>query len=340
MPTRPVVSAEATLFLSVVVPVFNEEANLQTLFARTLPVLRRLGRPFELVLVDDGSRDGTLEMLLDARSESPEVVVVSFVRNFGQHAAVIAGFAAARGEFVVTLDADLQNPPEEIPRLVAEYAKGHDLVGTIRVGRKDTLFRKQASRLVNHMTRRMSGIKLRDFGCMLRGYARPIVKLIAARGEMGTFIPALASLYARNPVEIEVKHESRHAGQSKYSVLKLFRLHLDLVTGFSMAPLRILFTAGLVIASVGILFGLTLLVLRLVHGPNWAAQGIFTLFAILFVFIGAQFFAFGILGEYIGRIFMKVRDRPTYVLRDVDDETLVPARRPRAAARADVEVRQ
>jgi undecaprenyl-phosphate 4-deoxy-4-formamido-L-arabinose transferase len=326
--------------LSVVVPLYNEEANIATLLARMLPVLRASGKSFELVLVDDGSRDDTLELVLDARAANPEIVVRSFVRNFGQHAAVIAGFAAARGEFVVTIDADLQNPPEEIPRLVAEYEKGHDLVGTIRVGRQDTLFRKQASKLVNYMTRRMSGIKLRDFGCMLRGYSRDIVKLIAARGEMGTFIPALASLYARNPVEIEVKHESRHAGQSKYSLFKLLRLHLDLVTGFSMAPLRILFMAGLVIAATGILFGLTLLVLRFVFGEQWAAQGVFTLFAILFVFVGAQFFAFGILGEYIGRIFMKVRDRPTYVLRDVDDETLIPARKPKSAARADVEVKK
>ena len=293
-----------------------------------------------VVVVDDGSRDDTLELLLDARAANPELVVVSFVRNFGQHAAVIAGFAAARGEFVVTIDADLQNPPEEIPRLVAEYEKGHDLVGTVRVGRQDTLFRKQASKLVNYWTRRMSGIKLHDFGCMLRGYSRAIVKIIAARGEMGTFIPALASLYARNPVEIEVKHESRHAGESKYSVLKLFRLHLDLVTGFSMAPLRILFMAGLLIAATGILFGLGLLVMRLVQGPGWAAEGVFTLFAILFVFIGAQFFAFGILGEYIGRIFMKVRDRPTYVLRDVDDETIVPAHKPKAVVRVDVEVKK
>jgi undecaprenyl-phosphate 4-deoxy-4-formamido-L-arabinose transferase len=328
------------VFLSVVVPLYNEEANIPTLLARMLPVLRAPGKSFELVLVDDGSRDDTLELLLDARAANPELVVVSFVRNFGQHAAVIAGFAAARGEFVVTIDADLQNPPEEIPRLVAEYEQGHDLVGTIRVGRQDTVFRKQASKLVNALTRRMSGIKLHDFGCMLRGYSREIVKLIAARGEMGTFIPALASLYARNPVEIPVKHESRHAGESKYSLLKLFRLHLDLVTGFSMAPLRLLFTAGLVIAAIGILFGLTLLVGRFVFGEAWAAQGVFTLFAILFVFIGAQFFAFGILGEYIGRIFMKVRDRPTYVLRDVDDETLIPVRKPRAAARSDVEVRK
>ncbi len=329
-----------SVFLSVVVPVFNEEANLATLFARTLPVLRALGKPFELVLVDDGSRDSTLEQLLDARAENPEVVVVSFVRNFGQHAAVIAGFAAARGEFVVTIDADLQNPPEEIPRLVAEYEKGHDLVGTVRVGRQDTLFRKQASKLVNSMTRRASGIKLHDFGCMLRGYSRAIVKIIAARGEMGTFIPALASLYARNPVEIEVKHESRHAGESKYSMIKLFRLHLDLVTGFSMAPLRILFTAGMLVAASGFLLALVLLVGRYFFGAEWAAQGVFTLFAILFIFIGAQFIALGTLGEYIGRIFMKVRDRPTYVLRDVDDETIVPARKPKTAARADVEVRK
>jgi undecaprenyl-phosphate 4-deoxy-4-formamido-L-arabinose transferase len=190
------------------------------------------------------------------------------------------------------------------------------------------------------MTRRASGIKLHDFGCMLRGYSRAIVKIISARGEMGTFIPALASLYARNPVEIEVKHESRHAGESKYSLIKLFRLHLDLVTGFSMAPLRILFTAGLFVAASGFLLALVLLVGRLFFGAEWAERGVFTLFAILFIFIGAQFIALGTLGEYIGRIFMKVRDRPTYVLRDVDDETIVPVRKPKAAARADVEVRK
>jgi undecaprenyl-phosphate 4-deoxy-4-formamido-L-arabinose transferase len=306
--------------LSVVIPVFNEAENIERLCARILPVLRALGRSFELIFVDDGSRDETLELLLDARSRNPEIVVRSFARNFGQHAAVTAGFAAARGEFVVTLDADLQNPPEEIPRLVAEFDRGHDLVGTIRARRQDSWFRKRASKMVNRMTRRMSGIDLHDFGCMLRGYSREIAQSIAARREVRTFIPALGYLYARNPVEIDVAHEARHEGKSKYSLLRLFRLHLDLMTGFSLAPLRLLFSVGSIVAAAGILFGVLLLVLRLVEGPEWAAFGVFTLFAVLFMFVGAQFIAFGLLGEYVGRIFQAVRERPAYVLRELAED--------------------
>ncbi len=302
-------------FLSVVVPVYNEEANLDQLCDRLLPVLRTLGRPFEAILVDDGSRDRTYEMLLAQARRNPEIVVRSFPRNFGQHAAVTAGFAASRGAFVVTLDADLQNPPEEIPRLVAEFEKGHDLVGTVRQGRQDTWFRKRASKFVNHMTRRMSGIKLHDFGCMLRGYSGEIAHAIARRHEVRTFIPALGFLYARNPVEILVKHESRAAGKSKYSLVRLLRLHMDLMTGFSLAPLRLMITMGFGIATTAMLFGVYILVRRILEGPEWAAAGVFTLFAVLFLFVGLQFVAFGLLGEYIGRIFLAVRERPAYLLR-------------------------
>lgn len=306
-------------FLSVVVPVFNEEENLDRLCDRLLPVLRGLGVPFEAILVDDGSRDRTLEKLEAQARRNPEILVRSFPRNFGQHAAVTAGFAASRGEFVVTLDADLQNPPEEIPRLVAEFKKGHDLVGTIRQGRQDTWFRKRASAFVNKMTRRMSGINLHDFGCMLRGYSSEIAHAIANRREVRTFIPALGYLYARNPVEIHVKHESRAAGHSKYSLIRLLRLHMDLMTGFSLAPLRLMISMGFAIAAASTLFGLVLFVLRFVKGPDWAAFGVFTLFAFLFLFVGFQFVAFGLLGEYIGRIFLAVRERPAYLLRTKAD---------------------
>jgi undecaprenyl-phosphate 4-deoxy-4-formamido-L-arabinose transferase len=306
-------------FLSVVVPFYFEEGNVEALFARLLPALRAQGDAFEVVCVDDGSRDRTLALLLAARDAHPEVRVVSFARNFGQHAAVTAGFAAARGEFVVTLDADLQNPPEEIRRLVAEYRRGHDLVGTVRVHRQDSFFRRKASAAVNAFTRRMSGIQLRDFGCMLRGYSRDVAKAVAARNEGRTFIPALAWLYARNPVEIDVGHEARREGRSKYSFGRLLRLHLDLMTGFSLEPLRLLFSVGAFVAAAGILLGLYLLAMRIVHGPEWAAEGVFTLFAVLFVFVGAQFVAFGLLGEYVGRIFQSVRQRPPYVLRDLPE---------------------
>ena len=307
--------AETAPYLSVVVPVYNEEENLDRLVERLLPVLRGLGKSFEAIFVDDGSRDRTLEKLRNHARKNPEIVVRSFPRNFGQHAAVTAGFAASRGAFVVTLDADLQNPPEEIPRLVAEFEKGHDLVGTVRQGRQDTWFRKRASKFVNHMTRRMSGIKLHDFGCMLRGYSSEIAHAIAKRHEVRTFIPALGFLYARSPIEIYVKHESRAAGKSKYSLVRLLRLHMDLMTGFSLTPLRLMITMGFGIAAASILFGLVLLVLRFVEGPEWAVSGVFTLFVPLFLFIGLQFVAFGLLGEYIGRIFLAVRERPAYLLR-------------------------
>lgn len=303
--------------VSVVVPVYHEEENVDELCRRLLPVVRALDVPAEVVLVDDGSTDRTLEMLLAQRERNPEIVVRSLARNFGQHAAVLAGFEAARGSHIVTLDADLQNPPEEIPRLVELLRAGYDLVGTVRQDRQDSWFRRRASRLVNAMTRRASGIELHDFGCMLRGYSSEIAKKLVADGERTTFIPALGYLHARNPVEIPVTHASRDRGASKYSLLRLFRLQLDLMTGFSQAPMRLLFSAGVLIALAGVALGVLLVIMRLLHGPDWAADGVFTLFAILFVFVGAQFFALGLIGEYVGRTLGVVRKRPPFVVRDI-----------------------
>lgn len=311
--------------VSVVIPCFDEEDNVDALCARLVPVVRAMDVPAEIVLVDDGSSDRTLVLLLAARDENPEVVVVALARNFGQHAAVLAGFAAARGRHLVTLDADLQNPPEEIPRIVAEMEAGHDLVGTVRVDRRDSLFRRWASRAANAAMRRGSGIPLHDFGCMLRGYSREIAEQLVAQGETRTFIPALGYLYATRPVEIEVSHAVRDAGRSKYSLLRLFRLQLDLMTGFSLAPLRLLFSAGSAVALAGVALGVTLLVMRILHGSEWAAQGVFTLFAVLFVFVGAQFFALGILGEYVGRTLGVVRRRPTFVTRPLPPRERAPA---------------
>jgi len=314
--------------VSIVIPVYHEEDNVEELCRRLLPVVRGMSVPAEVVFVDDGSKDRTLELLLAARDANPEIVVRSLARNFGQHAAVLAGFDAARGQHVVTLDADLQNPPEEIPRLVELLVAGHDLVGTIRQDRQDSWFRRRASRLVNAMTRRASGIELHDFGCMLRGYSREIAKALVADGERTTFIPALGYLHARSPIEIPVTHAARDRGTSKYSLLRLFRLQLDLMTGFSQAPMRLLFTAGVLIAMAGVLLGVTLVAMRLLHGPEWAAEGVFTLFAILFVFIGAQFFALGLIGEYVGRTLGVVRKRPAFIVRDLP---------PRAAEKGDAE---
>jgi undecaprenyl-phosphate 4-deoxy-4-formamido-L-arabinose transferase len=301
--------------VSVVIPMLNEAENLRPLFDRLFPVMESLGVPFEIVVIDDGSTDETLARLRAEQAIRPALRVLSFARNFGQHAAVMAGFEAARGEWVITLDADLQNPPEEIPRIVAAFRQGHDLVNTYREGRQDTWFRKTASRMTNALVLRCSGIRLRDFGCMLRGYHRDVVVPMARRKEFRTFIPALAMLYARNPVEIPVTHSARTQGVSNYSLWKLFSLQLDLVTSFSIVPLRALFLLGWLIALMGVLFGVLLIVLRYVKGDVWALQGVFSLFAVLFFFIGAQFLAFGLLGEYIGRIYQEVRERPSFLLR-------------------------
>lgn len=308
-------SAESDPTLSIVIPMLDEERNVEPLFERLFDVLSKLERSCEVIVVDDGSTDGTLARLCEQKAHRGELRIISFARNFGQHAAVMAGFEAARGDFVVTLDADLQNPPEEIPELVRAFDAGHDLVNTYRLDRQDSGFRRVASRLVNALVRRASGIAVRDFGCMLRGYSKEVVEQMVRQREFQTFIPALASLYARNPIEIPVSHALREHGRSAYSLWRLFALQLDLVTSFSIAPLRTLFVVGTGIAALGVCFGALLLGLRLLLGAEWAGGGVFTIFAVLFFFVGAQFVAFGLLGEYVGRIYQEVRHRPLYVLR-------------------------
>ncbi len=305
--------------VSVVIPVFNEEGNLPALLPRLLPALAGLGRPFEVVLVDDGSRDRSLELLKASAAASPGVVkVVELVRNAGQHMAIMAAFTAVAGEYVITLDADLQNPPEEIPKLVRQMEAGHDVVGTIRVKRQDSFFRKAASRLVNRTTAAITGMRLHDYGCMLRGYHRDVVDVMTASDEASTFIPALAQQYARRPVEIEVEHAERSAGESKYSLYKLIRLNFDLMTGFSVVPLQIFTLLGFLTALWGVGFGFFLLARRLVVGAE--VEGVFTLFALAFVVMGVLMAGIGIVGEYVGRIYQQVRGRPRFLIRKVHGE--------------------
>ncbi len=303
--------------LSIVIPMYNEEQNVSILTERLFNTLNTLPEPWEVIFVNDGSQDGTLELLVEEQSRRQRLRIVNLARNFGQHAAVMAGFEHAKGEWIITLDADLQNPPEEIPKIVEQFRKGHDLVGSIRMGRRDTVFRRLASRITTWLVSRISVISLQDFGCMLRGYSRPIVEGILQNPEYRTFIPALATFFAKNPIEIPVRHEERAAGDSKYSLLKLFSLQLDLMTGFSLWPLRTLFFAGIAVSLLGLFLGGLILVLRVYYGPEWAAQGVFTLFALLFFFVGAQFLGLGLVGEYVGRVFQAVRKRPPYVLGSV-----------------------
>ena len=303
--------------ISLVIPVYNEEENLNKMIERIRPVMQGMGRPYEVIFIDDGSRDNSLT-ILKSLTKYPEVRVVELVRNYGQHAAILAGFSVVRGDIVVTLDADLQNPPEEIPKLVKEMEAGdYDVVGTIRRGRKDSLFRIIPSKIINMITRRITKVRMTDWGCMLRAYRRPVVERMIACHEHATFIPALATYMGKRVTEIEVAHEERFGGKTSYPLRKLINLQFDLVSSFSDLPMKLLMYGGIWMAIGGVCFGIFLAVARLAYGALWAAQGVFTLFAILFVFIGLQFFAFGIVGEYIGRIYREVRKRPAYVIEKV-----------------------
>lgn len=308
--------------LSVVIPVFNEEENLDELIRRCLSACDQTGYRFEIVLVDDGSSDSSAEKIDTAVKNNPGKVVGVFLnRNYGQHAAVIAGFEQSKGHIMITLDADLQNPPEEIPRLVDAIEKGHDVVGSIRMHRRDTLFRRVASALINKGVQKSTGVMMHDYGCMLRAYRKHIVEAILVCKEHSTFIPILANSFARTTTEIQVKHEARKQGQSKYGLMKLVMLQFDLLTSMTTFPLRLLSILGGIISSAGIGFGVFLLLMRIHYGSEWAAEGVFTLFAILFIFVGAQFVAMGLLGEYIGRIYHDVRARPRYFVQRISGDS-------------------
>jgi len=296
--------------------VYNEEAVLPTLFARLYPALDALNVAYEIVFVNDGSKDRSAALLRQQFSLRPaHTRVVLFHANFGQHSAVMAGLAYARGEYVVTLDADLQNPPEEIGKLVGMLDQGYDYVGTIRRQRRDSWWRRGFSKGLNKLREWITPVRITDQGCMMRGYARSVVSALNQTREVNTFIPALASLYAMRPIEVPIAHEERFAGRSKYSMYSLIRLNFDLITGFSVVPLQLFSMVGMTVSILSALLVLYLFVRRLIVGPE--AEGLFTLFGIVFFLIGVALFGIGLLGEYVGRIYAQVRERPRYIVQAV-----------------------
>jgi undecaprenyl-phosphate 4-deoxy-4-formamido-L-arabinose transferase len=313
-------SAHTGDLISVVVPVYNESANLAALWARLKPVLDGIGRPWEAIFVDDGSRDDSLQMLRRmAANEGGRVRVVELARNFGQHSAILAGFRESKGEVVVTLDADLQNPPEEIPRLISAIDEGNDVVGGWRSQRQDHGYRKFASKLHNRLTSLMVGVPMHDYGCMLRAYRRHIVETVVDCDEKAAFVPALANSFAKRVSEIRVGHAERAGGQSKYNLFGLAKLSLNLITGFSLLPIQALSLTGIAIFILDAMFAALLLAHRLIYGPQ-EEGALWTLFAVLFFFVGFIFLALGLIGEYVGRIYIEVRRRPTYIVRAVHGE--------------------
>jgi undecaprenyl-phosphate 4-deoxy-4-formamido-L-arabinose transferase len=303
--------------ISVVVPVYDEEQGLPALFARLYPALDALGRPYELIFIDDGSRDRSASLLREQFERRPDVTrVVYLAANFGQHMAIVAGFERARGEIVVTLDADLQNPPEEIARLLDKMDEGHDYVGTYRRTREDSAFRRIASRTMNRLRERITSIRMTDQGCMLRAYGRPVVDAILHSNEHSTFIPALAHLYARRATEIEVAHEPRAAGATKYSLYRLVRLNFDLVTSFSLVPLQLFSLLGMLVAIGSIVLYVVVLSVRLLAGGSWSSfyEALWDRDVLEFFLMGLTLFGIGLVGEYVGRIHEQVRGRPRYLV--------------------------
>ncbi|GHV52152.1 UDP-4-amino-4-deoxy-L-arabinose-oxoglutarate aminotransferase [Synergistales bacterium] len=301
--------------ISIVIPVYNEEESLDALFAELYPVMAALGRTFEIVFINDGSRDRSFAMLYDFEEAHPEVRVVDLNGNFGQHMAIMAGFEAARGDYIITLDADLQNPPSSIPDIVGKMDAGHDVVGTYRLGRRDPLFRKAASKIVNVITRRIAKLDIKDYGCMMRGYSRRIIDIINAGQETATFIPALGRKFAVNPVELPIPHRERERGESKYGISQLIRLNFDLMTSFSLVPLQMVTMAGMAVSLFSFLLVCYMLLRRLIIGPE--VEGMFTLMAIQFLLTGITLMSLGITGEYVGRIYNEVSKRPRYVIKKI-----------------------
>jgi len=310
-----------SLLISIVIPVFNEEANLEELITRSLKACESMNQRHEIILVDDGSKDASKEIITAAANDNNGAIKGVFLnRNYGQHSAVLAGFEQSRGDIIVTLDADLQNPPEEIPNLVHHIMRGFDVVGSVREKRQDTVFRKVSSHIINKTVQKVTGVKMHDYGCMLRAYKRPIIDAVLKCPERSTFIPVLANSFANSTTEINVKHAERRNGDSKYNILKLISLQFDLLTCMTTFPLRLLSIIGGLLSFFGIGFGCFLMIMRIIFGAVWAADGIFTLFSVLFVLIGSQFLALGLLGEYIGRIYNDVRARPRYNIQNIVGE--------------------
>lgn len=305
-------------YISVVVPLWNERENVKPLYDRLTKVLSSQGWTYELVMVDDGSSDTTFDELKKIALADKSLRIIRFTRNFGQHQAVLAGFKVAKGEFVATLDADLQNPPEEIPRLVQALGREYDIASGLRTHRKDPLLRRISSLFVNWMMSRLTGVKLRDYGCMLRVYRRRAVELITQCREHTRFITVLASWLGLSIVEVPVDHHHRYAGRSKYTFLKLLTRNIDLLTGFSVLPIQAISVLGIVIAFAGFAVGAVLIAWRLLYGPG--PSGLVSLVALLFFLLGLQLLALGVIGEYVGRVLIQIYDRPQYVIRETVNE--------------------
>lgn len=307
--------------VSVVIPVYNEAENVRPLYDELTGVLAQVGRLYELVFVDDGSTDETPRLLAELQRKDDRLVVVTLRRNFGQTAALAAGFEQARGAVVVTLDGDLQNDPADIPRLL-QAIEAHDLVSGWRVERRDPfLARRLPSAVANWLISRVTGVRLHDYGCTLKAYRRDVVKALRLYGEMHRFLPAVASWWGVAIAEVPVGHRPRTRGRSKYGISRTFKVLLDLIAvkfllTFSHRPIRVFGMAGLLAGGAGGLLCAYLAALKLLAGESIGGRPLLLL-GVLLVVLGVQFVMMGLLGEMLVRVYHEATGRPTYAVKQV-----------------------
>jgi glycosyltransferase involved in cell wall biosynthesis len=308
--------------ISIVVPLYNEEKNVEELCSSLNETIRVLNRETEVIFIDDGSTDGTFDILSRLKKSNDNVRIIRFTRNFGQTAAMSAGFDYATGEIIVTMDGDLQNDPKDIPLLIEKIEEGYDIVSGWRVNRQDRLLsRKIPSRVANWLIGLMTGVKLHDSGCSLKGYRSHVVKNLRLYGEMHRFIPALASSRGARIAEVKVNHHPRRRGSSKYGISRTIRVILDLITikfllSFLTRPLQIFGLLGLAFSGMGFLICLYLSLLKLILGRSISDRPLLLLGVLLLV-LGVQFIGFGLIAEMQTRTYYEVQNKPIYVIKDL-----------------------
>jgi glycosyltransferase involved in cell wall biosynthesis len=307
--------------LSIVIPLYNEAENVEPLYAELSAALAKTGRSYEVLIVDDGSRDDSFVRLKAVHERDPRWRIIRFRRNFGQTAGFSAGFDAARGAIIVTSDADLQNDPRDIPKLLEKMDEGFDIVSGWRKDRKEPfLSRRLPSMMANRMISSSTGVALHDYGCSLKAYRRDVVKHIHLYGELHRFIPAVASAIGATVAEVPVNDRARRFGSSKYGISRTFRVFLDLITvrfllGYATRPLHVFGGIGLLMAALGLLIGMYLTFVKLILGENIGNRPLLML-AVLLVILGVQMVSMGLLAEMITRTYYEAQNKPIYVIRE------------------------
>jgi glycosyltransferase involved in cell wall biosynthesis len=317
--------------LSLIIPVFNEAQNLRPLYEQLKAALDATAVDYEIIAIDDGSRDDSFAILKELHDQDPALKVIRFRRNFGQTAAFAAGFDLAQGDVVITMDADLQNDPADIPLLLDKMAGGYDVVSGWRVDRKDTfLTRRLPSMIANWLISTVTGVHLHDYGCSLKAYRREVVKGVQLYGELHRFIPALSSWMGVEVAEIPVRHHARRFGSSKYGISRTIRVILDLITvrfllSYSTRPIQIFGGLGALSFGIGTLLGVYLTYVKLVLGQEIGSRPLLLL-AVLLMLVGVQLVSMGLLGELVVRTYYEAQGKPIYTVREVLAEDQQPQR--------------